>query len=49
MCVCVMQKSLYQLLLKNGFDMNAVVAGWQWWIFKELPFPYVVNELLLHS
>jgi len=35
-------------VLKNGFDINAVLAGWQWWIFKELPFPYMVNKLFLY-
>jgi len=44
----VQQKSWHQLVLKNGFDTNAVLASWQWWIFKELPFSYVVNELCFY-
>jgi len=30
-------------MLRNGFDTDAVLASWQWWIFKELPFPYMVT------
>jgi len=40
----VLQKYWYQLVLKNGCDTNAVLASWQLWIFKELPFPYVVSK-----
>jgi len=34
---------------KNGFDTNAVLGGWQWWIFKELPFPYMASKLVYVS
>jgi len=45
----VFQKSWYQLMMRNGFDTGAVLASWQWWIFKELPFSYVVhNFFTLH-
>jgi len=36
-------KSWYQLVLRNGYDVNAVLANWQRWIFKELPFPYMLR------
>ena len=38
----LLQRACYQFIQKQKVPVEDVLSRWLWWIFHDLPFPYLV-------